>query len=236
MKKKIVGVSGNRRSWDDFTRDYVNYHYTDSIEMAGGLPLILPITTSEEIVKGYIEIIDALILSGGHDMDPMYYNEELLPEGEMPFRERDTFDMLLIKYALEKEIPILGVCRGMQILNVYFEGSLYQDLKYNKEIRLKHIQESSPGESVHKVAVERDSILADIYEEEVWVNSYHHQLVKEVGDSLKVTGRASDKAVELIEWKDDTRFIVGVQWHPEMMYSSGSDEMGRIFTLLLERA
>ncbi len=236
MKKKIIGVSGNRRSWDDFTRDYVNNHYTDSIEMAGGIPLILPITTNEEIIRDYIGIIDALILSGGHDMDPMYYNEELLPEGEMPFRERDAFDLLLIKYALEKEIPILGVCRGMQIINVYFGGSLYQDLKYNKEVRLKHIQESSPGEPVHKVAIERDSLLAEVYGEEVWVNSYHHQLVKDVGEGLRITGRASDMAVELIEWKDDTRFIVGVQWHPEMMYSSGSDEMGRIFKLLLERA
>ena len=236
MKKKIVGVSGNRRSWDDFTRDYVNNHYTDSIEKAGGIPLILPITASEEIVKSYVELIDALILSGGHDMDPMYYNEELLPEGEMPFRLRDTFDMLLIKYALEKEIPILGVCRGMQVLNVYFGGSLYQDLKYNKEVRLKHIQEICPGEPVHRVSIERDSVLAEIYGREIWVNSYHHQLVKEVGESLRVTGRATDTAVELIEWKDDSRFVVGVQWHPEMMYSSGSDEMGRIFTLLLKRA
>lgn len=236
MKKKVVGVSGNRRSWDDFTRDYVNNHYTDSIEMAGGVPLILPITTNEEIVQSYIGMIDALILSGGHDVDPVYYNEELLPEGEMPLRERDGFDMLLIKCALEKEIPILGICRGMQVLNVYFGGNLYQDLKYNKEVYLKHIQESSPGEHVHKVAIERDSVLSEVYGEEVWVNSYHHQLVKEVGDRLKITGRATDMAVELIEWRDNSRFIVGVQWHPEMMYSSGSGEMGRIFNLLLERA
>lgn len=236
MKNKIVGISGNRRTWDDFVRDYVNYHYTDSIEMAGGVPLILPITTSEEVAKSYIEIIDALILSGGHDMDPALYNEELLPEGEMPFRRRDTFDMLLIKYALEKNIPILGVCRGMQVLNVYFGGSLYQDLKYNKEIYLKHIQEINPGEPVHKVMIEKDSILSGIYGTEIWVNSYHHQLVREVGKGLKITGRSTDMAVELIEWRDNSRFIMGIQWHPEMMYSSGSDEMGKVFTLLLERA
>ncbi len=236
MKNKVVGVSGNRRSWNNFERDYVNNHYIDSIEMAGGIPLILPITTREETIKSYIDMVDALILSGGHDMDPVYYNEELLPEGEMPFRDRDVFDMLLIRYAVEKEIPILGICRGMQVLNVYFGGSLYQDLKYNREVFLKHIQESCPGEHVHKVAIEGDSVLSEIFGEEVWVNSYHHQLVKEVGKNLKVTGRASDTAVELIEWRDSSRFIVGVQWHPEMMYSSGSRDMGRIFKLLLERA
>lgn len=236
MKNKVIGISGNRRSFDNFTRDYVNNHYIDSIEKAGGVPLIFPITTREETIESYVSMIDALILSGGHDMDPVYYNEELLPEGQMPFRERDTFDMLLIKYALEKRIPILGICRGMQVLNVYFGGSLYQDLKYNKDVYLKHIQESSPGEHVHKVAIERDSVLSEIYGEEVWVNSHHHQLVKRIGDGLKATGRASDMAVELIEWEDSSRFVVGVQWHPEMMYSSGSSEMGRIFNLLLERA
>ncbi|GLI54828.1 anthranilate synthase component II [Propionigenium maris DSM 9537] len=236
MKKKVVGVSGNRRSWSDFERDYVNTHYTDSIEMAGAVPLILPITTREETIKSYIDMVDVLILSGGHDMDPVYYNEEVLPEGDMPFRDRDAFDMLLIRYAVEKGIPILGICRGMQVLNVYFGGSLYQDLKYNKNVYLKHIQESSPGEHVHKVAIEEDSVLSEIFGEELWVNSYHHQLVKEVGEGLKVTGRASDMAVELIEWRDSSRFIVGVQWHPEMMYSSGSREMGRIFKLLLEWA
>ena len=233
--KKVIGVSASQRKSEGFLRDYINNDYTSSIEKVGGIPLILPITSEREAVKYYISCIDGLILSGGHDVDPAFYKEELLPESEMPHRKRDTFDMLLIEYALIKGIPILGICRGMQVLNVYFGGSLYQDLKYNKDIYLKHMQNYFPGEPVHRVKIDRSSVLAGLYDEEIWVNSYHHQQVKEVGKGLRVTGWSADMGAELIEYATKEKFIVGVQWHPEMMCAAGSMEMEKIFEFFYNR-
>jgi len=236
MKKLVIGISGNERTLDEFSRDYVNNNYIECVESAGGIPIILPVTSEDDNIERYIGLVDAIILSGGHDMDPVHYGEELMPESEMPHRKRDYFDIKLIEYALKKDIPILGVCRGMQILNVYFKGSLYQDLKYNKDIYLKHIQDTLPGETVHRVSIDKSSVLSDILGDVVEVNSFHHQLVKDIGDGLKITGRAADGAVELIESVDEDRFIVGIQWHPEMMYAAGSEIMGEVFKLFYERA
>lgn len=239
MKNMIVGLSGSQRDFDStgFIRDYVNKHYSDSIIKIGGTPIILPLTDDEKTISKYIDLIDGLILTGGDDVNPQLFHEESLPETQIPDPKRDSFDILLIKYAIQKNIPILGVCRGMQLLNIYFGGSLYQDLKYNKEVYLKHLQgENSPHIPVHKVIPVKDSFLDKIFTDDLWVNSFHHQSIKEVGDSLQISAKSNDNVIEAVEYIDDDHFLLGVQWHPEMMYSQGDNgDMKKLFQYFMDR-
>lgn len=239
MKNMIVGLSGSQCDFDNtgFIRDYVNNHYSDSIIKIGGTPIILPLTDDEETIFKYIDLIDGLILTGGDDINPQLFQEESLPETQIPDLKRDSFDMLLIRYAIKKNIPILGVCRGMQLLNIYFGGSLYQDLKYNEEVYLKHLQGvGSPHIPVHKIIPVEDSFLDRLFTKDLWVNSFHHQSIKEVGGNLQISAKSSDNVIEAIEYIDNNHFILGVQWHPEMMYSQGNNrDMKELFQYFMDR-
>ncbi len=229
---KTVGISGNRKFLDGFNRDYVLDHYSRSIVKAGGVPLILPLTDKKDVVRAYIDKLDALILTGGEDVDPFLYNEEVLKETEEPFQNRDEFDYMLIEEALKKEIPILGICRGMQILNVYMGGTLYQDLRYYKETSIKHAQESRYHIPVHSVDIKEKTYLYELLGRTQRVNSVHHQAVKELGEGLELNAVSkSDGVIEGFESKD--RKILGIQWHPEMMFADGDDSMKSLFEFLL---
>ena len=239
MKNIIIGLSGSQHDFDKtgFIRDYVNNHYSNSMIKIGVTPVILPLTSDEETIGKYIKLIDGLILTGGDDINPQLFNEEFLPETQIPDVTRDNFDILLIKKALEKKIPVLGICRGMQLLNVYFGGSLYQDLKYNEDIKLKHLQGMKNLDlTVHKVILSEGSLLKDIFSEDIWVNSFHHQGIKRLGDKLKVSAISTDNIIEAIEYTDDDQFILGVQWHPEMMYSEGDNKnMEKLFGYFIKK-
>lgn len=231
---KVIGISGNRKLLDGFNRDYVFDHYSTCIEKIGAAPMILPITTKEEVAKTYIDRIDALIMTGGIDVNPFLYGEELAGETEVPFIERDNFDFMLIKAALNKNIPILGICRGMQIMNVYLGGSLHQDIKYYGDTNIQHVQRSNHHEAVHFVDIEKGSLLHTLIGGKQKVNSVHHQCIKELGSGLKASAlSSSDKIIEAYESVDKNR-ILGIQWHPEMMYAEGNTEMEDIFKFLLK--
>ena len=239
MKNIIIGLGGSQHNFDKtgFIEDYVNNHYSNSMMKIGVTPIILPVTTDEETISKYIDLIDGLILTGGDDINPQLFNEEFLPETEVPDNNRDKFDLTLIKYGLKKKVPILGICRGMQLLNVYFNGSLYQDLKYNDKIKLKHYQGfKNPDIPVHKINLTENSVLKEIFTDDLWVNSFHHQGVKEVGEKLKISAYSTDGLVEGIEYIDEDQFVLGVQWHPEMMYSKGNDKnMENLFRYFIKK-
>ncbi len=231
MKK--IGISGNRIFIKGFKRDYVLEHYAKCVERKGGVPIILPITSKKEVVEEYIKIIDALILTGGQDVDPNLYGEELYKESEEPSVERDQYDFMLIEAALKKGIPILGICRGMQILNVYLGGKLHQDIKYHSKTNLKHVQSSMYSDPVHSIKISKGSYLYEKLGEESRVNSIHHQCIKEVASSLNVVAVSiGDGIIEAYESKEGK--ILGVQWHPEMMCFHVDNDMSRIFDFLLE--
>lgn len=220
MKKPIIGISGSVLIEQNgmqlgTRRAYVNEHYINAVKMAGGVPLILPVLDNEDIIKAQIELIDGLILSGGHDVDPHFYGEEPMPKLTATWPKRDKFDSLLAINAIEANKPILGICRGMQILNATFGGSLYQDISHLEGV-LKHVQATSHDTATHTINVKEGSRLFDIFGKEVLVNSLHHQAVKDVAPGFKVVAESKDGIVEALEREGDL-FVLGIESHPEIL-------------------
>lgn len=241
-KLPVIGISGSILIDDGgmfpgYERAYVNNDYCSSVLRNGGVPFIIPVNNDRKVIEAQIDQIDALILSGGHDVFPQNYGEEPRQKIGDTFPERDQFDFALIEFALKKRIPILGVCRGFQVINVYFGGILYQDLSYisNGEEIVKHFQEHHPTLRTHTAIIDKDSRLYEILgEEKLLVNSFHHQCVKEAGEGLRIVAHAMDEMPEAVE-KDDYPFLLGVQWHPEML-SKNSEQMASIFKTLIHEA
>lgn len=238
MKKPVIGISGSitileNGRFPGYRRTYVNEDYVKSIVQAGGTPLLLPLTTDETIITHYCSIIDGLVLSGGHDVSPLTYGEQPLQKLGHTLPERDVFDGLLIKHALKTQMPILGICRGLQILNVTLGGTLYQDLDYVPDCNLKHDQYHDPSLATHEIVIEASSKLFEIMKtSSIQTNSFHHLAIKTLGEGLKVTAKAADGIIEAIELEAHP-FVLGVQWHPEMM-SSSDVKMKSLFESLIQ--
>ena len=176
--------------------------------------------------------IDGLILTGGGDVHPRYYGKELQPDKTKGVNEeRDEFEFALIEKALDADVPILGVCRGMQVMNVYLGGSLITDLP--SEGFLDHTSPSDENATIHSVTIMNDSLLQALTgTSETEVNSFHHQSVQSLGKGLMCSGISPDKVVEAAEWviKESMPFLMLVQWHPErMMNTFLSQKIASIF-------
>ncbi|MDO5089072.1 MAG: gamma-glutamyl-gamma-aminobutyrate hydrolase family protein [Leptotrichiaceae bacterium] len=237
--KPIIGISGSILTTTDgvftgYPRAYVNHAYVESVIKAGGIPFIIPFNTDTEVTKEQIKLIDGLILSGGHDVFPQLFGEEPKQHIGETFLDRDNFDILLLKTAVELKKPVLGICRGHQVINVAFGGSLYQDLSYNSDFYIKHSQLSKWDRPTHSIDVKKESLLGDIFLKEVLVNRFHNQIVNKVADGFKVTARSKDGAVEALENISEDRFIVGVQWHPESMIHTDKNSV-KLFEHFINR-
>ncbi|AHY47025.1 putative glutamine amidotransferase [Rubrobacter radiotolerans] len=206
--------------------------YIEGVAEAGGIPIILPPVMGAGGPEGYarsvIGRLDGLLLSGGSDLDPSYYGEESLPELDVTVPERDMFEMALLELALERGIPVFGICRGMQILNVALGGTLYQDLPSQRHPDDgSHRQTDHKWEPRHEVVLEPGAWSSSLLVPEVgnsgWstpVNSYHHQAIKDLAGGLRATGHAPDGIVEVVESRDFSEgWFLGVQWHAEAMRS-----------------
>ncbi len=178
--------------------------YTRDVLAAGGLPILIPVDAP---VGAYVSRLDGIVLSGGADIEPSHYGAE--PDGTGGYEpERDELELPLLKQALEEELPMLGICRGLQLLNVATGGSLHQDVPVHSRYDV------DPAETVHEVTFSEHSRLGLLYGEQTSVNSLHHQTIDRLGEGLTVTGRADDGTVEALEMPG--RDVVAVQWHPEM--------------------
>ena len=238
MTKPFIGISGNilrdnGGPYVDLLRSYVNQDYPRSIEETGGIPVIIPFTQNLDVARETVAKLDGLLLSGGHDVYPLHYGEEPLQGLGDVFPERDQFDFALIKAAEEKRIPIFCICRGLQILNVYRGGSLFQDLRYDQNCTIKHSQNQTPSLGTHTVEIDSKSKLAGAIGCNTWItNSHHHQTVKNVGKGLQVVARAKDGTVEGLE-DPSYPWLVACQFHPEMM-STNDDNAKRLFTAFVK--
>ena len=240
IKIPIIGISASvivdsGGMFPGYHRSYVNEDYVSSISLNGGIPMILPISSDEQVLDGYLDTIDGLVLSGGHDVSPLNYGEEPSQKLGDTFPARDQFDFALIERAKKKKIPILGICRGYQIITVYHGGTLWQDLSYTNKPLLKHWQEHHPDLATHSVELEAGTLLHSIFKKDkLMVNSFHHQIVKDVPEAFTVAARAMDGVVEALE-HHSYPFMVGVQWHPEMLHKS-MPEMNQLFKALIAQA
>lgn len=191
----------------------VDVHFTGysfSIAAAGGLPVGL---TRDAEVEGVLDCIDGLVLSGGDDVDPHTYGEEPRPECGPVEPERDAWELQLLAGAFDRSMPVLAICRGMQLVNVFFGGSLLQHMGDGGD---RHARLEGPAAArVHRVDLVPGTLVAGVYGSSVEVNSLHHQGVDRLGGGLRVAGRSSDGTVEALEVPG--RAVLAVQWHPEML-------------------
>ena len=237
MRKPRIGMVGSIFVMDSvpipgIERAYVNDDYIQAVERAGGMPIVLPVVNHEECILAQVEICSGLIFTGGYDIHPKYYASEAhLCLGEV-YSRVDEYQLKLIRSALVLGKPILGICRGHQLLNVACGGTLIQDLSEAPNECLKHFQNGRQYEVVHQVKTASGSILENWLGSEFWVNSYHHQAIRDVGAGLTVIATASDGVIEAL-LMSDRDFVLSVQWHPEMMVVK-SDQMMVLFEQLVK--
>ena len=185
--------------------------YARAVAKAGGVPILIPsIPENSEMIRETAALIDGLLLPGSRDMDPKFYHEEPHPKLRPMSIKRTETEFAILEETGKRKIPVLGVCGGMQLLNIFYGGTLYQDI-------YSHLPDSLPHEkgSVHDVVIDNETLLRSIIGTvEIPVRSYHHQSVKDPGKGLKVSARAPDGIVEGIE-SVEQRYILGIQWHPE---------------------
>lgn len=226
--ESLMGITG--QDWDFVAGDYVY-----GLEKAGATPVLIPRTADNETLKPLIDALDGVLVSGGHDVDPASYQERILGHCGRIVPERDAMDIFITRYAYEQGKAILGICRGCQIMNVAFGGNMYQDLEKESDGKfLHHFMGNSPrNRVVHKDTLAPGSIVAQIFgKETLSVNSYHHQAVKEPGENVTFTAWSEDGVPEALEISGKHPFVVGVQWHPEMMFDS--EEQLKIFQAFTE--
>jgi len=247
-KRPLIGITPGY-SYEE-QKIYINNGYIDAVNQAGGLAILLPLTDDEELVSVLVDTCDAFLVSGGPDVDAACYNEYNYTYNGVISPLRDSMELLVIKKAFELGKPMLGICRGIQIINVAMGGTLYQDIASqvkNREV-IKHSQQAPVWHPTHDIYIEKDSFVWKSFNEDaidgdaeeknaaendatgnkaagsnvagnfvVRVNSFHHQAVKDVAPGFRVTSRAVDGIIESIEYSGEA-FIVGVQWHPELMW------------------
>ncbi|MDR1763724.1 MAG: gamma-glutamyl-gamma-aminobutyrate hydrolase family protein [Dysgonamonadaceae bacterium] len=232
-QKPVIGISVSRTASGGST---VSANYVNAVLKAGGLPLLIPAMTDSSAVYELTNTIDGLIMTGGEDVNPLLYGEEPLPGlGEVD-GERDRYEILLVKSSAKRKIPILGICRGEQIINVIFGGTLYQDIPSQRDTVVKHRQDLEGRFASHSVEVAPGTKLAEIIGAGSHaVNSFHHQAVKRLAPVFRLSATASDGVVEAYE-AYPTLPIIAVQWHPEMLITGNSPEMLNLFRFLAVEA
>lgn len=230
----LIGISAGRTQEGS---SVVRSTYIDAVLKAGGKPFIIPAITDGAMLRDMVKDLDGLVMTGGEDVDPLYYKEERSAEVTVVDSIRDTYDLMLIKLATDRNVPVLAICRGEQIVNVAFGGSLYQDIPSQiKESKLNHSQTESRTIGTHNVSIEKDSKLGEILgTTSLLTNTFHHQAVKDVAPGFRVVARANDGVVEAIEAYPN-RSILGIQWHPEGHVSGGDTTMLKIFKFIVKEA
>ena len=230
--KPLIGIS---LGWSE-TKNSVNNTYVNSVLMNGGVPYLIPVTDNVEVLRQIVAQLDGIIFTGGEDFAPAYFGEEEHEHlGEVNVT-RDTYDLTLFKLASDRNIPTLGICRGLQLINVGMGGTLYQDLPSEKPSDINHRQSEAGTVATHSVSVVEGSLMHQILgQKEVQVNTFHHQAIEKLAPGLKIVGWANDSVPEMIEAYPH-RQIIGTQFHPEIFTNAGDELMGKLFKFLIGKA
>jgi gamma-glutamyl-gamma-aminobutyrate hydrolase PuuD len=213
----VVGISESFPLRDESSKVMVNASYVDAVARSGHVPVVIPRYKTDVQFDIVVSKLDVLILTGGEDVDPIRYKERNSPKLGKVNRPRDDFDFRLLAAARRRNLPVIGICRGCQILNVAFGGTLWQDLP--SEYKVKDVQHRN---MYHWISIQPNSRLAQVTGvTKVLVNSYHHQSVKDIASGFRVVAKSPDGVVEAIE--SDTYPAIGVQFHPEKMLCEEKD-------------
>lgn len=217
-------------------RFYLGRDYCEALEAAGAVPVHIPLIPKPDYISDVLEGLDGVLLPGcDSDMDPAYYGEEPHPELGRVVPEKDETDLLVLAKAERLNLPVLAICYGMQALNVFRGGTLIQDIESQVPGCVKHEQGKPLARNSHIIDIDSESFLFGMSAEAgTKVNSHHHQAVKGPGRGLKVTAKAKDGVIECIEDINDERFVLGVQWHPELSWAT-DDLSGKIFNVFVDR-
>ncbi|MDR0536449.1 MAG: gamma-glutamyl-gamma-aminobutyrate hydrolase family protein [Tannerellaceae bacterium] len=230
----LIGISVTRTAEGNSS---LGASYTNAILKAGGAPVLIPATTDGIVLQQIIEQLDGILMTGGEDINPLWYNETPIPQLGTVDPLRDIYDIKLLKLAGDRNIPTLGICRGMQMINVAFGGSLYQDIASQREQKtIKHVQQMPKEYPSHTITPIGGTQLSSIIGEGAsGVNSFHHQAVKTLAPGFRPSAISSDSIIEAIEaWPNHP--ILAVQWHPEGQAGGGDTTMLKLFSFLVGKA
>ena len=231
-EKPLIGISLGYSE----QKNSVNTAYVESVLKNGGLPYLIPVTEDVEMLRQIVAGLDGIIFSGGEDIGPAYYGAENHPKLGIVNDKRDLYDLTLFKLAKDRNVPILGICRGLQLTNVAMGGTLYQDIPSETSARVNHRPGTDDKLPAHGVDLLPGSKISEILgKTRIEVNSKHHQGILKLAPELKVTGWASDSIPEVIE-AFPNRQILGVQFHPEIFTNAGDTLLSKLFAFLVERA
>ncbi len=203
-------------------RFYLGLDYSEALEAAGGVPVHIPLIPDPAYIGEVIGGLDGVLLPGSDsDVDPAHFGEDPHPRLKRVVPEKDATEMLVLAEAENRQLPVLAICYGMQALNVSRGGTLIQDIQAQVENSVKHEQGLPLDRNSHRITLAEEGLLAKLATSgEVKVNSHHHQAIRSVGSNLMATAWASDGIVECIEDERGDRFVLGVQWHPELNWRS----------------
>lgn len=217
ITQSATDLAGVYRWPSRYAFDFLKTEYHRSISDAGGIPLPLVNAFDIKVMKEYMELIDGLLVIGGDDMDPKYFGQKPHKSIIMTSPRRDNFELKTIRLALNKNIPVFGICRGHQVINIALGGTIYQDLSCAPFKTLKHADPKEKKNRFHTVKIEKGTILSEIIGGgSIEVNSSHHQIIDKIAKKLVASAYSSDGVIEGLEGPD-YRFLVTVQWHPEMI-------------------
>lgn len=230
MKKPIIGVT---LLWDEEKNSYwMLPGYLEGLEEAGAIPIILPLAADGADIAQLADLCDGFLFTGGQDVAPQLYGEAMKPTCGELCPARDTLERELLNRALEQDKPILGICRGLQILNVTLGGTLYQDLPTEHPSEIEHSMKPPYDQAAHTVRILPDTPLAALLQkQELGVNSCHHQAIRSLAPSLVEMARSTDDLIEAMYLPGKT-FVWGVQWHPELSFRTDEDSRKMFMALV----
>ena len=237
MRTPRIALGGVVRIWDGAERTGLNSGYVRSVGAAGGVPLVLSPLIGASHAARALDGVDGLVLTGGQDIDPVWYHSDRSPLLDPPSRERDLFELALFAAARQRELPILGICRGIQLINVALGGTLFQDLPSERPGPVDHNRAGTRTDRSHPIRLAPESLAAEaLGARSIRVNSFHHQGIRDLAPGLVATGWSEDDLIEVVEGAEGQPWMLAVQWHPEEMHADASAPERGLFRALVERA